>query len=73
MRATRVRLVDLVIVQHEIGRPDLARETARQLSIWRPDFTVEAWTRTQLGSDPARLDADVAALLVAGLRAGTAR
>jgi len=63
-------LVDLVIVRHEAGEPGEARRAAGQLLTSRPDFTVRAWRKTQFRQDPERLEADVAALLAAGLPAG---
>jgi adenylate cyclase len=63
-------LSDLVIAYQEIDRPDEAKEMARQLLAARRDFTVAAWRKTQFRRDKARLEADIAALLAAGLPMG---
>ncbi|MEQ8965444.1 MAG: adenylate/guanylate cyclase domain-containing protein [Azospirillaceae bacterium] len=60
-------LVDLVITHALDGRPEDAAGAARRLTTHRPDFTVAAWTRTQLRADPERLEAEIAALKAAGL------
>ena len=60
-------LLDLVIIYQQNGRPEEAKETAKRLLAARPDFTIESWTKTQFRRDPARLEADVAALRAAGL------
>lgn len=60
-------LADLVIIRHEAGAADDARRIARQLLTLRPDFTVNSWRQTQFRQDPARLAADVATLVAAGL------
>ncbi len=63
-------LVDIVIIRQQGGRPDEARKTAEHLLAARPDFTIAAWQKTQFCQNPARLEADVAALGAAGLPAG---
>jgi adenylate cyclase len=63
-------LLDLVIIYQQNGRPEEARETAKQLLAARPDFAIESWRKTQFQSDEARLEADVAALRAAGLPTG---
>jgi adenylate cyclase len=63
-------LVDLVIIHQEEGRSEAARRTAGLLLAARPDFTIGAWEKTQFRQNPARLDADLAALRAAGLPEG---
>lgn len=63
-------LVDIVIIRQESAGPDEARKAADHLLAARPDFTITAWQKTQFCRDPARLEADVAALGAAGLPAG---
>jgi len=60
-------LVDLVIIHQQNGRPDEARRAAERLLSARREFTIASWTNTQFGRDPARLDAEAAALRAAGL------
>ncbi len=60
-------LLDLVIVYRELGDVDEAKRCAADLMKSRPDFTIEAWTKTQFQTDQSRLDADIAALRAAGL------
>ena len=60
-------LLDLVIIHQQNGRPEQARQTAKQLMAARPTFTIAAWRNTQFRRDKARLEADVAALSAAGL------
>ncbi len=59
--------IDLVIVYGDLGRADDARAEASRLLAARPEFKVSTWRRTQLYKDSNRLDADVRALLAAGL------
>lgn len=63
-------LVDLVIIYQRNGRPDDARETAMKLLAARPGFTVASWRKTQFRRDKGRLEAEIGALLAAGLPAG---
>lgn len=63
-------LVDLVIIYQRNGRPDDARETAKRLLAARPGLTVASWRKTQFRRDKGRLEADIGALLAAGLPAG---
>jgi len=63
-------LVDLVLAYAEKGQADKAKDAASRLLSARRDFTVTAWLQTQFRRDTARLQADVAALRMAGLPAG---
>ena len=63
-------LVDLVIAYREQGQADKAEDAARRLMSARRDFTIAAWLKTQFRRDTARLEADVAALRMAGLPGG---
>jgi len=60
-------LTDLVITYQQIGQPEEAKQTAEQLLAVRREFTVGAWASTQYRADKSRLEADIAALLGAGL------
>ena len=60
-------LSDLVIAYQQIDQPEQAVQAAKQLLSIRRDFTITAWANTQFRADTARLDADIAALLAAGL------
>ena len=59
--------IDLVIVYGELGRHEESRAEAERLLQARPKFTIASWRQTQFYHDPARLEADVAALREAGL------
>jgi len=64
-------LTDLVIVFQQTGQAEKARQTAEQLLVARPNFTIAAWLRTQLSRrDTAQVEADTAALRAAGLPLG---
>jgi adenylate cyclase len=63
-------LADLVVLHQQSGRPEEARQSAERLLDARPEFSIAAWSRTQIIRDAARLDADVAALRAAGLPEG---
>jgi adenylate cyclase len=60
-------LVDIVLIQHQAGQHEEARETAAQLALARPDFTVAFWLRTQFRIDKAQMAADLASLRAAGV------
>jgi hypothetical protein len=40
------------------GRVEEARQTAEQLIVARPNFTIDAWLQTQFRRDMARAEAD---------------
>jgi adenylate cyclase len=64
-------LTDIVIAYQETGRPEEARQTAEQLMVARPDFTIATWLKTQfLRRDATRVETDTAALRAAGLPPG---
>ena len=63
-------LVDLAIAYREKGQADKAEDAAKRLMSARRDFTIAAWLKTQFRRDAARLEADVAALRMAGLPGG---
>jgi adenylate cyclase len=63
-------LTDLVIAYQENGQPNEAKQTAKRLLALRPNFTIESWFKTQFRRDTDRVNADVAALLGAGLPMG---
>jgi len=63
-------LLDLVIIYQQNGRPEEARQTAKQLMAARPQFTIADWRTTQFRRDQARLEADITALSAAGLPIG---
>lgn len=44
-----------------LGRAEEARRTAEQLIAARPNFTIDAWLKTQFRRDMARVEADTAA------------
>lgn len=71
-RSSGFGLVDLVVIYHQNGRPDDAKQTARRLLEARPDFTIASWRKTQFRRDQARLEADIASLAAAGLTANCA-
>ena len=60
-------LVDIAMIEAQAGRLAAARETARQLMIARPHFTIAGWARTQFRSDTEQMAADVASLRAAGV------
>ncbi|MGC2471669.1 MAG: hypothetical protein WA439_17620, partial [Pseudolabrys sp.] len=63
-------LVDLAIAYREKDQADKAEDAAKRLMSARRDFTIAAWLKTQFRRDAARLEADVAALRMAGLPGG---
>jgi adenylate cyclase len=63
-------LIDLAILYQQGGRSDDAKRTVERLLAARPGFTIVSWVKTQIIRDTARLEADVAALLAAGLPMG---
>ncbi len=63
-------LVDLVIAYSENGQADKSKDAAARLMAARRDFTIASWRKTQFRRDKTRLEADAAALRVAGLPAG---
>jgi adenylate cyclase len=63
-------LVDLVLIHRQTGRPEAARRAAERLLAVRREFTIASWRDTQFPRDPARLDAEIAALAAAGLPPG---
>jgi adenylate cyclase len=69
-RSAGFGLSDLVITYQQIDQPERAKQAAEQLLSVRRDFTVAAWAKTQFRADGARLEADMAALLAAGLPMG---
>ncbi len=60
-------LADIVMIQEQAGRLQEARETAVELAILRPTFTVASWTKTQFRVDKAQMAADMASLRAAGV------
>jgi len=60
-------VTDLVIIYEQLGQPDKAKAWAMQLLLAEPKFTVTSWIDTQFRKDTARLEAEKAALLAAGL------
>ena len=63
-------LTDLVIAYQDNDQGDEAKQTAQRLLVARRDFTITSWLKTQFRRDTARLDADIAALRMAGLPMG---
>jgi len=63
-------LADLVIAYQQNGQANEAKQTAQRLLAVRRNFTITSWLKTQFRRDTARLDADIAALRVAGLPMG---
>lgn len=59
--------IDLAIIHALRDDTENARRAAAKVLHYRPQFTVSAWSRTQLYSDPARLERDMEALRAAGL------
>ncbi len=59
--------IDLVIIYGELDRMEEARGEAVRLLAARPGFTITSWRRSQFYKNPARLEADVAALRKVGL------
>lgn len=60
-------LVDLVIVYKQMDRSEDAKSEAARLLAIRPRFTVRAWADTQLLSESAQLQSEMAALRESGL------
>jgi len=60
-------LVDIAMIEAQSGRLDAARETARQLMIARPHFTISGWARTQIRSDTEQTAVDLASLRAVGI------
>jgi adenylate cyclase len=60
-------LSDLVVAYQQQGRHEDARRAAEELMVARPDFTIDAWVRTQVRRDTAQLDSEIAAPRSAGL------
>jgi adenylate cyclase len=60
-------LVDLTLTFADMGDMDKARSHAKALLAARPEFTVEAWARTQNCADAQRLAVDRRSLIDAGL------
>jgi adenylate cyclase len=63
-------LADIVMLQGQAGRIDEARETAAELAVLRPTFTVASWLRTQFRVDQEQMAVDLASLRAAGVREG---
>ena len=59
--------VDLAIIYAQIGEIETARREAELVLKHRPAFTISAWAKTQLYSDPSVLERDCKALRQAGL------
>lgn len=59
--------LDLVIVHVETENLDAARDEARNVMKFRPQFSISDWAKTQLFSDRERLEKDCASLRLAGL------
>ncbi|WP_254438174.1 adenylate/guanylate cyclase domain-containing protein [Ruegeria arenilitoris] len=59
--------LDLVIVHVETENLDAARDEARNVMKFRPQFSISDWAKTQLFSDSERLEKDCASLRLAGL------
>ncbi|WP_254447225.1 adenylate/guanylate cyclase domain-containing protein [Ruegeria sp. HKCCA0235A] len=59
--------LDLVIVHMETGNVEGARDEARNVMKYRPQFSISDWAKTQLFSDAERLEKDCASLRLAGL------
>jgi adenylate cyclase len=59
--------LDLVIVHVEMDNLDAARDEARNVMKYRPQFSISEWAKTQLFSDVKRLEKDCASLRLAGL------
>jgi hypothetical protein len=60
-------LVDIAMIEAQAGRLDAARETARQLMVARPHFTISGWVRAQFRSDADQMTADLASLRAIGI------
>jgi adenylate cyclase len=60
-------LADLVLIYQQTDQPKEVTRMAEQLLSVRRDFTIAAWANTQFRADTAGLEADIAALLAAGL------
>jgi adenylate cyclase len=63
-------LADLLMLQEQTGRLEDARESAAELRVARPDFTVASWLRTQFRVDTEQMAADTASLRAAGVPEG---
>jgi adenylate cyclase len=63
-------LTDMVIAYQQTGQVEEARRTAEQLIMVRPNFTIDAWLKTQFRRDTVGVEADTAALRAAGLPLG---
>lgn len=60
-------LADIVMIQEQSGRLEEARQTAIELLVARPSFTVMSWRRTQFRVDTVQVAADMASLRAAGV------
>jgi adenylate cyclase len=63
-------LADIVMIQEQAGHVEAARETAAELAVTRPTFTVTSWQRTQFRVDAEQMAADLASLREAGVPEG---
>jgi adenylate cyclase len=61
-------LADIVMLQEQAGLLDEAHETAAELAVLRPTFTVASWLRTQFRVDTEQMAYDLASLRAAGVR-----
>jgi adenylate cyclase len=61
-------LADIVMIQEQADRLEEARETAAQLAVVRPTFTIASFVRTQFRYDVQQLEADIASLRASGVR-----
>jgi adenylate cyclase len=60
-------LGDIVMIQEQAGHLEEARETAAELALARPTFTIASWLRTQFRSDINQMAADLSSLRAAGV------
>jgi adenylate cyclase len=60
-------LGDIVMIQEQAGHLEEARETAAELALARPTFTIASWLRTQFRSDIDQMAADLSSLRAAGV------
>ncbi|MGH7124089.1 MAG: tetratricopeptide repeat protein, partial [Stellaceae bacterium] len=60
-------LLDIAMIEAQLGRIEAARETARELLAARPHVTISGWARMQFRRDTEQMAADLAALRAAGV------
>jgi adenylate cyclase len=63
-------LADMTMIHAQAGRTDEAKNSAKELLVARPDFTVASWLATQFRNDLEQLKTDADSLRAAGVPEG---